>query len=81
MRTDQWTLAALGAQLDVPLGISSASWRFSYAAVPVGQVPSALMALTGRLSPLPADQGRGHVLHERRRVGRDTGGISVVLVG
>src|SRR5262249_38443768 len=38
-------------------GISVAMLRFSYCAVPVGNVPSQGSALTGRLSPQPAMMG------------------------
>ena len=70
MRTGQRTLAAL-VQVHLPLRISSASWRFpTVAAVPSGQVPSALIALTGRLSPLPGDQrARRHFAYELGRIG------------
>ncbi len=36
------------------IGIESAMLRFSYWAVPVGNVPSTGMALTGSRSPLPS---------------------------
>jgi hypothetical protein len=57
MRANKNALAALRAQVGFRPGSASARLRFSYLAVPVGQVPSTGNSETGSASPLPAISG------------------------
>ena len=54
VRADDDAFAALDAEFLVPHGNFCAMLRFSHWAVPVGKVPSAGRALTGRSSPWPS---------------------------